>query len=146
MHAPQLFAYQRIITSASTQYPPTAWLNYDTQFRMQHQAPLYAGTHTTQTFGCYASQQPLCPLSADHVHIVEQPITALKIVYFVPMPYQQLLTGTDKLISQAPVVDNIQLHEDYPTSDNRPAIPTTAQFVTPRPNNSIPSPMQALRS
>ena len=35
-HAPtraaELVAYQCIITSASTQYPPTAWLNYDVQF------------------------------------------------------------------------------------------------------------------
>ena len=31
--APQLVAYQRIITSASTQYPLAAWLNYDIQFR-----------------------------------------------------------------------------------------------------------------
>ena len=31
--APQLVAYQRIITSASAQYPLAAWLNYDTQFR-----------------------------------------------------------------------------------------------------------------
>ena len=30
--APQLVAYQRIITSASTQYPLAAWLNYNTQF------------------------------------------------------------------------------------------------------------------
>ena len=29
----ELALYQRIITSASTQYPSTAWLNYDTQFR-----------------------------------------------------------------------------------------------------------------
>ena len=28
-HAPQLAAYQRIITSASNQYPLAAWLNYD---------------------------------------------------------------------------------------------------------------------
>ena len=27
--APQLVAHQRIITSASAQYPLTAWLNYD---------------------------------------------------------------------------------------------------------------------
>ena len=33
VRAPQLVAYQRIITSASTQYPLAAWLNYDVQFR-----------------------------------------------------------------------------------------------------------------
>ena len=32
-HAPQLVAYQRIITSASIQYPLAAWLNYDVRFR-----------------------------------------------------------------------------------------------------------------
>ena len=33
-HSPvQLVAYQRIITSASAQYPLAAWLNYDIQFR-----------------------------------------------------------------------------------------------------------------
>ena len=31
--APQLVAYQRIITSASIHYPLSAWLNYDVQFR-----------------------------------------------------------------------------------------------------------------
>ena len=31
--APQLVAYQRIITSGSAQYPLAAWLNYDIQFR-----------------------------------------------------------------------------------------------------------------
>ena len=31
--APQLVAYQKIITSVSDQYPLAAWLNYDTQFR-----------------------------------------------------------------------------------------------------------------
>ena len=31
--APQLVAYQRIITLASTQYPLAAWLNYNIQFR-----------------------------------------------------------------------------------------------------------------
>ena len=31
--APQLVVYQRIITSASAQYPLATWLNYDTQFR-----------------------------------------------------------------------------------------------------------------
>ena len=31
--ATELVAYQRITTSASTQYPPTAWLNYNVQFR-----------------------------------------------------------------------------------------------------------------
>ena len=31
--APQLVAYQRIITSTSAHYPLAAWLNYDTQFR-----------------------------------------------------------------------------------------------------------------
>ena len=30
--ASQLVAYQRIITSASNQYPLTAWLNYDMCF------------------------------------------------------------------------------------------------------------------
>ena len=30
--ASQLVAHQRIITSASNQYPPTAWLNYDMRF------------------------------------------------------------------------------------------------------------------
>ena len=30
---PQLVVYQRIITSASAQYPLAAWLNYDIQFR-----------------------------------------------------------------------------------------------------------------
>ena len=35
MHPPEppRVAYQCIITSASTQYPPTAWLNYNVQFR-----------------------------------------------------------------------------------------------------------------
>ena len=33
VRAPQLMAYQGIITSASTQYPLAAWLNYDIQFR-----------------------------------------------------------------------------------------------------------------
>ena len=37
-HAPtraaELVAYQCIMTSASIQYPPIAWLNYDVQFRM----------------------------------------------------------------------------------------------------------------
>ena len=32
-HAPQLVAYQRIITLASNQYPLEAWLNYDVSFR-----------------------------------------------------------------------------------------------------------------
>ena len=32
--APELIAYQAIITSASRQYPLHAWLNYDTQFRI----------------------------------------------------------------------------------------------------------------
>ena len=32
-HAPQLVAYQRIITSANNQYPLVAWLNYDVHFR-----------------------------------------------------------------------------------------------------------------
>ena len=32
--APQLVAYQRIITSASNHYPLAAWLNYDIRFRM----------------------------------------------------------------------------------------------------------------
>ena len=31
--APSLVAYQRIITSASVQYPLESWLNYDVQFR-----------------------------------------------------------------------------------------------------------------
>ena len=31
--APQLVAYQRIITSASIHYPLSVWLNYDVQFR-----------------------------------------------------------------------------------------------------------------
>ena len=31
--APQLVAYQRIITSASNHYPLVAWLNYDICFR-----------------------------------------------------------------------------------------------------------------
>ena len=31
--APQLVAYQRIITPTNTQYPLAAWLNYDVQFR-----------------------------------------------------------------------------------------------------------------
>jgi len=30
--APQLVAYQRIITSANNHYPLAAWLNYDVQF------------------------------------------------------------------------------------------------------------------
>ena len=33
VRAPELVAYQRIITSASIQYPLAAWLNYDIQFR-----------------------------------------------------------------------------------------------------------------
>ena len=65
---------------------------------LQHQTPPYAGTHATQTFSCNVSQHPLCPLSAGHVHIVEQPITFFEIVLFVPMPYQHLLMGTDKPI------------------------------------------------
>ena len=32
--APELIAYQAIITSASRQYPLHAWLNYDTQFHI----------------------------------------------------------------------------------------------------------------
>ena len=34
VRAPELVAYQRIITSASIQYPLVAWLNYDIQFRI----------------------------------------------------------------------------------------------------------------
>ena len=33
--APELIAYQAIITSASKQYPLHAWLNYETQFRIK---------------------------------------------------------------------------------------------------------------
>ena len=106
---------------------------------LQHQTPPYAGTHVTQTFGCNVLQHPLCPLSAGHVHIVEQPITFLEIVLFVPMPYQHLLMGTDKPICQAPAQDNIQLQEEHLTSDSPPAMPSTARFVAARPVNSFTS-------
>ena len=85
------------------------------------------------------SQHPLSPLSPGHVHIVEQPITFLEIVFFVPMPYQHLLMGTDKPICQVPAQDNMQLQEERLTSDSPPAMPSTAQFVTAGPVNSFNS-------
>ena len=103
----------------------------------QHQTPHHPGTHTTQTCGCNASQQPLCPLATGCTHIVEQPITTLKIVLSVPMPYQHLLTATDKPIPQAPAVYSIHILEDYPTSDSPPSMPTAAQSVTARHVNSF---------
>ena len=106
---------------------------------LQHQISPYAGTHATQTFGCNVSQHSLCPLSAGHVHIVEQPIIFLEIVLFVPMPYQHLLMGTDKPICQAPALDNIQLQEEHLTSDSPPTMPSTTQFVAARPVNSSTS-------
>ena len=72
--APQLVAYQRIITSASAQYPLAAWLNCDTQFRTL--AAPDAGIPVTQTCGSNVLQAlPL--LFTGHAHIVVLPITTL---------------------------------------------------------------------
>ena len=58
VRAPQLVAYQRIITSASAQYPLAAWLNYDIQFR----------TLAFFTLG-YSSYRPLVTMCYSRLHI-----------------------------------------------------------------------------
>ena len=60
--APQLVAYQRIITSASIHYPLSAWLNYDVQFRtLAASDPLVRWDirHTDLWLQCVTTTPPL---------------------------------------------------------------------------------------
>ena len=81
--APQLVAYQRIITSTSAQYPLAAWLNYDTQFRTLEVSDPTLCWDTRHTDLWLHVLQTLPLLFAGHTHIVRLQITTLRIVFFV---------------------------------------------------------------
>ena len=99
--APELIAYQAIITSASRQYPLHAWLNYDTQFCITA-----ASDHTLRwDTGLNALPHLQLPLSqaVSHVPIVVKPATNLRNVFFAPHLHN-LLTSNQSTEVQLPTL------------------------------------------
>ena len=121
-------AYQRIITSASAQYPLAAWLNYDIQFRTlaASDPSLRRDTrHTDLWLQC---------VTAASTSAIRWPCSHCGATNHYPRNcsfcFQPM--GKDQLPPQPPIMGNSQSQEDYPTSNRLPATPIIAPPVAAR--------------
>lgn len=100
--APQLVAYQRIITSASINYLFATWLNYDVQFGTlaASDPSLHWDVHHTDL---WLQWLPLPQHFAGLIHTEEQQLTTPLIVLFATMLAQYLPVDSKLLLQHLPV-------------------------------------------